>query len=356
MVAVVLVAPVIQLILLGYAVNMEVKSINTAVLDYDLSSKSRELIRSFESSGYFVIKNYPKNYNELTKEIDKGNILVAIVIPNDFEKNIGNNKTATLQTILDGSDGNKASIAAGYVQGIVSEFSQNILTEMLQRNGVISPVSGTFKPEVRIWFNPNLTTRHYMIPSIVGLLLMLITTSLTSLAIVKEREIGTLEQLIVTPIKPVQMILGKLIPFTILGLIAATIVLGVMRYWFGIEIRGSIALLYFCSLIFMISSLGLGMFVSTIAKTQSQAMITSSFLIIMPMIFLSGFSFPIESMPMFIQYITYAIPMRYFIIILRGIILKGVGIEFLWKEILYMFSIGVIILTLSALRFRKRLE
>jgi ABC-2 type transport system permease protein len=245
MIAVVLIAPVIQLIFLGYAATRDVNNIHTIVMDNDRSETSRQLIENFRSSGYFNIDYYVTSYNEINNIIDNGNALVAFVIPNDFEKNIGLNKTANLQVIFDGSDGNKASIAAGYTLGITSAFSQNILNENLQRSGKKYIPVGTIQPEVRIWYNPDLTTRNYMLPSIVGLIIMLVTTSLTSLAIVKEREIGTLEQLIVSPIKPYQMIIGKLIPFIILGFISVTIVMSVMRFWFQIPVKGSVVNAWF---------------------------------------------------------------------------------------------------------------
>ena len=239
---------------------------------------------------------------------------------------------------------------------IVSGFSQNITTENMQLKGIKNPVTGTILPEARVWYNPDLTTRYYMLPSIAGLLITLVTTLLTSLAIVKEREIGTLEQLIVSPIKPSQMIIGKFVPFSILGFISALIVLTVMRYWFQIPIKGSVVFLYFSAFLYMLSTLGLSLFISTISKTQVQAMISSGFGVMMPMIFLSGFAFPIENMPKIIQYVTYIIPLRYFIIILRGVILKGIGIDLLWPEVLALLAFGIIIITLSALRFRKKLE
>ena len=352
---VVLIAPVIQLIFLGYAATLDVKNIHTVVFDQNRTQDSRELINNFEKSGYFTIDYYVTNYDDLTILIDKGDALMGLVIPTDFSKNLGAQRTAQLQTIFDGSDGNKTAIASGYVQGIISSYSQNIINESLERKGIKKSLMGSIQPEVRVWYNPDLTTRYYMLPSIVGLIIMLVTTSLTSLAIVKEREIGTLEQLIVTPIKPYQMILGKIIPFSILGFVSVTIVMSVMRFWFQIPVRGSVVYLFFSAFLFMLSTLGLGLFISTISRTQMQAMITSAFGIMMPMIFLSGFTFPIENMPQSIQYFTYLIPLRYFIVILRGIVLKGIGIEDLWAETLLLFLFGILILALSSLRFKKNL-
>lgn len=353
---VVLIAPIIQLIFLGYAAKRDIKNIHTALIDRDKSSLSRDFVSDFEKSGYFSIDFYPESYDEMTRLIDEGKVLTGMVIPEGFEKDINLGTTANVQMIFDGSDGNKASIAAGYVATITSGFSKNISIERIERSGIKTSIAGSIEPIARVWYNPTLTTRNYMLPGIAGLILIIITLNLTSLAIVKEREIGTLEQLLVTPIKPYQMILGKLVPFTILGFVAMTLVLSVMRFWFEIPVKGSILFLFLSSFVFMLSTLGLGLFVSTISRTQQQAMITSAFLVIMPMIFLSGFSFPIENMPKFIQYITYLIPLKYFLIIIRGIILKGIGFFDLWRELLVLFFMGVTILVLSSLRFRKRLE
>lgn len=356
MFAVVLVLPVLQLIMLGYAANFDLNTIHTAVLDRDKSETSRDFLQRFEKSGYFNIDYNVSSYDELTDLLDKGKVLAAIVIPVEYEKQINTNQTANVQLIFDGSDGNKAAIAAGYSAGIVSGYSQNLLLERAERTGRKTTIIGTINPEVRIWYNPNLTTRNYMLPGIVGLIILIVTTSLTSLAIVKEREVGTLEQLIVTPVKPYQMILGKFIPFIIIGLVSCTIVLSVMRFWFGIEVKGSIAFLFLCTFVYMLSTLGLGLFVSTISKTQQQAMMTSAFGILLPMLFFSGFIFPIENMPDVVQYITYAIPLKYFITMIRGIVLKGNGIADLWQDLVILFGIGMFILILSSLRFNKKLE
>ena len=356
MFAVVLIAPVIQLVFFGYAANRDLNDVRTCILDNDRSNSSKDFINSFEKSGYFSIVQYVENYSELEKEIDLGNALIAIVIPNDFEKNIRVAKTSNVQVIFDGSDGNKASVAAGYVMSVASSYGSRIFIERLEWSGIKVPPAGSIEPVTRVWYNPDLRTRDFMLPSIVGLVLIVITVNMTSLAIVKEREIGTLEQLLVTPVKPYQLILGKLMPFTVIGLIAVTLVLAVMIFWFGIEVKGGILFLFFCSLIFMLSTLGLGLFVSTVSKTQQQAMVTSAFLVIMPMIFLSGFAFPIESMPKIIQYVTYIIPLKYFTVIIRGIVLKGLTFIDLWQELTILFLIGVIILVFSSLRFKKSME
>lgn len=356
MFAVVLVAPVIQLVFLGYAANRDLNDVKTCILDMDRTESSREFISGFEQSEYFSIIEYTDNYTVIESRIDNGEGLIAIVVPADFGKDLKNGNTASVQVIFDGSDGNKASVAAGYVMSVASAYGSKVFVERLERSGFKAPPAGSIQSAVRVWYNPNLTTRDFMLPSIVGLVLIIITVNMTSLAIVKEREIGTLEQLLVTPVRPYQLILGKLLPFTIVGLVAVTLVLAVMIFWFGIEVKGGIPFLFFCSLIFMLSTLGLGLFVSTISKTQQQAMVTSAFLVIMPMIFLSGFAFPIESMPVIIQYVTYLIPLKYFTVIIRGIVLKGLNISDLWQELGMLFLIGVIILVFSSLRFKKSME
>ena len=353
---IVFLAPIIQLLFLGYAANLDLDNIRISVLDYNKSVTSRNFIESFESSGYFTVYSYSQNYNQINDEINHGKILLAIIIPDDFEKKIERKETTSLQLIFDGSDGNKTSIALGYVQRIISKFSKEIIMNVSDKSGRKISVIGSVQPEIRVWYNPELKTRNFMIPSIAGLILLVITTILMAMAIVKEREIGTLEQIIVTPIKPYQLIIGKIIPFAILGFIDILLVNAVMVFWFGIVIEGNFIFLLFASLLFVLSTLGLGLFISTISKTQQQAMMVAQFGLMLPMIYLSGFAFPIESMPQWIQYITYLIPLRYFITILRGIILKGSGLMDLLPETIILFLIGVIILLLSALRFKKRLE
>jgi ABC-2 type transport system permease protein len=353
---VILVAPVVQLILLGYAATLDIKNIHTLIYDQDKTSSSRNLIRRFESSGFFSIDYYVDNYRDLTHLIHNGKVLFALVIPKDFEKGIERHETVSLQGVFDGSDGNTASIALGYTAQIISKYSQNILLDFMDKTGRKVMPSGSLASEVRVWYNPTLKTRNFMVPGIVGLLLMIITLLLTSLAIVKEKEIGTLEQLIVTPIKPYQLILGKLIPFIILGFIAVIIVLTAMGIVFAIPVRGSLAFLFATAFLYILSTLGLGLFVSTLSKTQQQAMMISIFGVGMPMVFLSGFAFPIENMPKIIQYISYVIPLRYFINIIRGVILKGIGFRELWIDAVVLLFMGVLILFLSSRRFQKRLE
>jgi ABC-2 type transport system permease protein len=356
MFALILIAPVIQLTFLGFAANLDVKLVRTIVFDQDKSVTSKDFVERFTSSGYFRIEKYVNNYDEITKEIDRGDIILALVIPNDFEKNIHNRRTASVQALFNGSDGNTAGIVAGYSQNIISTYSQNLVLNFLNRSGQKLSSVPVISPETRVWYNPELKTRNFLVPGIFGLLLSLVTLILTSLAIVKEKEIGTMEQLIVTPLKPYQIIIGKLVPFVILSFVAVLIILASMYFIFTIPVKGDLWFLFLSSFFYILSTLGLGLFVSTISKTQQQAMMLSIFAVMMPMIFLSGFAFPIENMPQSIQYISYIVPLRYFNDIIRGVILKGLGFSDLWFNTVLLFLMGATILFLSSLRFKSRLE
>lgn len=356
MFGIILIAPVVQLIFLGYAANLDIERIKLVVYDQDKSVTSRKLINNLTSSGYFIIQDYADNYSSVTEYLDYNKATLALVIPDDFEKNLNRKETAKLQAIFDASDGNTASIAAGYFQQAVLQFAQHTTFEMMKRSGfTVSPV-GNVSAETRIWYNPTLKTRNYMVPGIVGLLLSIVTLLLTSLAVVKEKEIGTMEQLIVTPLKPYQIIIGKLVPFILLGFISIIIVLTAMRLIFDIPVKGSLFFLFLSSFFYILSTLGLGLFVSTISKTQQQAMMIAVFAVMMPMVFLSGFAFPVENMPEIIQYISYVIPLKYFINIIRGVISKGLGFTELWFNALVLLVMGVFILLLSSLRFQRRLD
>ncbi len=349
------IAPALQLILLGYAANLDIFNISTAVYDMDKSVTSRSFIEKFESSGYFSINHYADSYNQVTTLINNGDVLWALVIPKDFEKKLKRSEPVDVQALFDGTDGNKTSISLGYVTGIISSYSSSILLEKSKIFGVKQSFGGV-NPELRVWYNPDLKTRFFMLPGIVGLILTIITTSLMAMGIVKEREVGTLEQIVVTPIKPYQLIIGKTLPFVLLGFMDVLIVTAVMVYWFGIPIKGDFLFLMAASLIYVLSSIGLGLFISTISKTQQQAMMVAMFGILLPMNFLSGFAFPIENMPNWIQPITYLIPLRYYITIIRGVILKGDGFFQLIPETSVLLAAGIAILIFSSMRFKKRLS
>lgn len=356
MLVIIFMAPILQLIFLGYAANMDVNIVHTTIYDQDKTETSRNYIERLVETGYFQIDYYAKSYEEITDLLENGKTLVAIVIPKDFEKKINRRETTQLQTLFEGSDASKASMALGYIQGVTTKFSQNLIMETKDKLGMKISLSGSLTPEVRVWYNPEMKSRIFMVPGILGLVLMISTISLMSMAIVREREIGTMEQLIVTPIKKYQLLLGKLIPFTMIGFVILVIVMIIMTQWFGIAVRGNVLYLLFAAFLFILSNLGIGLFISTVSKTQQQAMMASVFALMMPMIYLSGFAFPIENMPKIFQYVTYAIPLRYFITIIRGVVLKGIGFSSLWLETLILFGMGVSILVLSANRFSKKVE
>ncbi len=355
MLAISILAPVIQLILLGYAATTDVKDIPMLVLDQDKSSVSREFINLFVNSGYFVLTQQVNSPDKIDQYIEDGEVWIALVIPSDFSANMLAGRQTTVQLIADGSDANSANIGIGYASQIIATYSRSLIrTIETQTRGRLT--FARVDPEVRVWYNPELKSRNFMVPGVLALVLMIITMTLTSLGIVKEKEIGTLEQLMVTPIKPYQLIIGKLLPFVIIAAVDILLVITVAYWWFDIPLRGSFFLLLGLSGLFVLTTLGLGLFVSTVSKTQQQAMMTAQFFFFMPFIFFSGFTFPIENMPQVIQYITYAIPLRYYIVIVRGLFLKGVGIAELWTQAAALLAFGVVILTLSVLRFKKKLS
>jgi ABC-2 type transport system permease protein len=352
MIAIVLLAPVIQLIILGYAANMDVRNIPMVVLDMDHTRQSRELISSFTNSGYYSIVSYTSSINKIDGYIDRGEAGVALVIPRNFGNDLHAGRQPQVQLIVDGSETNTATTGINYASMIISRHSQNILIDQLSPNSD-GGMSARVIPEIRIWYNPDLASRNFMIPGIVGMLLMVITINLTSLSIVKEKEIGTYEQLVVTPIKSYHLLAGKTIPFMIIGMADVVLVISVAFILFGLPVKGSVLLLLILSLVFLLTTLGLGLFVSTISRTQQQAMMTSVFFVMLPMIYLSGFVFPIENMPAFFQHISLLLPLRYFFEIVRGIFLKGIGLADLWMQVCMLSIFGTAIFTLSAIRFRK---
>lgn len=356
MFGIILVAPVIQLILLGYAATLDLKVVHTVIMDSDRSTTSREFIKEFQGSTYFSIDKYVNTYDEAYKAVDAGNTMLVLIIPKDFEKDINRGETATLQAIFNGSDGNSASIASGYVQKIVMRFSEEFANDKLKLRGMQRLPAGQVATQSRVWYNPELESKIFMVPAIVGLLLSIITIVLTSLAIVKEREIGTLEQLIVTPVKSWQLIAGKLIPFVILGFVSVIIVVTAMKLIFAIDVKGNVIFLFGSSFIYIFSTLGLGLLVSTFSKSQQQAMMLAMFLVMLPLVFLSGFAFQIENMPVIFQHISTIIPLKYFLLIIRGVILKGSGFAEHWQDALSMLAIGTVILTVSTLRFKKNID
>jgi ABC-2 type transport system permease protein len=346
-------APLIQVIVLGYAATLDITDADMVVCDYDRSPVSREFVRTFTSSGHFVAQSAVESEREIDRYFEHGEALAALVLPRGFGDDILRRRPVAVQLLLDGSDANTASVLLGYANQIVNTYNQKVVVQALRSGRGLS--AARVLPEPRIWFNPDLKSSYFMVPGVVALVLMIITMMLTSLAIVKEKEIGTLEQLMVTPMRPVELIIGKLIPFTVIGFFDMVIVLSVARFWFNVPLVGNLLLLFCLSGLFILTTLGLGIFISTIARSQQQAMMISQFFFFMPFMFLSGFAIPIANMPPIIQWFTYLIPLRYFLEIVRGIFLKGAGIRELWPQALALFGIGAAILTVSVLRFRKTL-
>ena len=342
--AVVIVAPILQLTVLGYAASTDVRDVPMVVVDQDRSSESRELIARFDASQNFVVVDGLASLDEVDGYLDRGDAWMALAIPADYGERLRAGQSAAVQVVADGTDANSTNVAVGYAGALITSYARELVgTAPLVRS------------EIRVWFNPSLESRYFMIPGILALVLLVVTTNLSSMAVVREKELGTLEQLNVTPLARWELIAGKLLPYAVLGMLDVLLVIAVAVGWFEVPLRGSLALLLGSCVVYLLTTLGLGLFVSTISHTQQQAMMTASFFFLIPMIFLSGFIFPIENMPYVIQQVTYLIPLRYFLVILRGIFLKGVGLEILWPQALALFTWGVVVLTLATLRSSKRL-
>jgi ABC-2 type transport system permease protein len=347
--------PIFQLIIFGYAANLDVKNIHTAVRDLDQSVDSRELIARFGSSKYFDIIAYPQTPQEIETLIKKGKVILSLEIPSDFSRKLKKGDTATVQIILDGTESNTAMIALGYLSRILSEYSTTLILKRLNREGMVGFEEAGVELEHRIWFNPNAESRLFYVPGVIASIAFLLPIILTAQAIVREREIGTLEQIMVTPIRSWELMLGKTLPFAMIGLIDAIMIALIGIYWFEVPLRGNPLLLLLGNVFFLMSSVGIGLFISTISSTQQQAQI-STFFFMMPAFILSGFAFPLENMPEWLQTITYVNPLRYFLIIIRGVFLKGNGLDILWPQMLALVILGGFTITLSSLRFQKRLK
>jgi ABC-2 type transport system permease protein len=344
------IARVLQLSLLGYAATTDVKDVPIAVVDGDRTPLSRQLVQRFAVSPYFHVVDAADRPDRIDADLALGRAWLAVVVPPGFQAAIGGHGPATARTIqvlADGTDSNSSGVALSYVASLVGEFSATVVA---RPGGRPDAIDG----RVRVWFNPELESRNFMVPGVLALLLLVVTANLSSMAIVRERELGTLEQLNVTPLTRWQLILGKLLPYALIGLVDVVLVVSVAVYWFEVPLRGSFWLLMGGGLIYLVCTLGLGLLVSTISSTQQQAMMTSTFFFLVPMVYLSGFIFPIENMPPAIQALTTLIPLRYFLVIVRGVFLKGVGLDVLWKQFAAMAGWGLTAVTLAAYRSHKR--
>jgi len=349
-----LLAPVLQLILLGYAANLDVNRIPMVVHDLDNTPASRALVDDFVSSGYFTLEGRIDRPEQVNHALETGEAALALVIPKGFAADLAGGRPAPLQAIADGSDAAFAARSVNYAGMIVREYASGVIVERMMRSGAtVRPVM--LDSRVRVWFNPELSSRWFFVPGILALVVMVISMIGTAIGVVREKEMGTMEQLIVTPIRPIELIVGKLVPNALVGFVVILLVLSVVRFLFHVPIRGSLGLLLLLSLLFLLTNQGLGLFISTVSRTQQQAMMSAIFFAMLPMLLLSGFVFPIENMPVIFQWFTYLIPVRFYFTIIRGIMLKGVGFEVLWDESLALLVFAVVTMVLSVWRFQKRL-
>ena len=346
----IIVAPVIQLTMLGYAATTDITNVPIVVVDGDRTPRSRQLLERFAASPHFDVIAEVIHPADVAPFLARGRAWLAVVVPPGFGSALERGQPVALrqvQVIADGTDANSSGVALAYATGLVGDYGAAVAAE---RGAGRPPIEA----RVRVWFNPELESRDFMVPGVIALLLLVITANLSSMAIVREREIGTLEQLNVTPLGRWELILGKLLPYAVVGFIDVLLVMAVAIHWFEVPFEGSVGMLLAGSLAYLLCTLGLGLFVSTISATQQQAMMTSTFFFLVPMIYLSGFIFPIENMPAVIQWATTVIPLRYFLVIVRGVFLKGVGWDVLWPQMAALVAWGTAVLVLAALRSRKQ--
>lgn len=345
--AIVFVVPIMQTLVFGFVVTTDVNNIPTAIVDLDRSPESRELIRRFSSSGYFSIVATPESPGQLQDLLDRAKVTVALQINRGFSVDLVRKAPASIQLIADGTDSNTATVALSYASSIINTYARDMTGPAALSNARIDV-------RQRAWYNPELKSKNYNVPGVIAMVIMLTSLLLTAMAVVREREMGTMEQLMVTPLKPVELILGKTIPFAIISFFDMILVTILGVSIFNIPINGPLYLLPLSTACYLLSVLGIGLFISTVAKTQQQALM-ASFLFYMPAILLSGFMFPIENMPPLFQYVTFVNPLRYFLVIIRGIFLKGNGFGVLWPQMAALILLGGMVFTVSSLRFRKRL-
>lgn len=347
--------PVIQIFLLGYTATSDVRNVPLAVFDQDHSPAARQLLDAYRAADYFKLTFDANSESELRGLIDGGQARAGLIIPPGYGASLLAGQTARVTFVLDGSDPNSASTSLAAAQLIGQAHATEIMVDRLAQQGLVLGQGLPVEVTTHVWYNPDLISAFFMIPALIGLILQLLTSMLTATAIVRERERGTIEQLIVTPIRSWELILGKIIPYVLIAFLDTVEILVVGTWWFKVPIRGSLGLLMSLSGLFLVSSLGIGLFLSTVARTQQEAMMLTWFTLL-PTIFLSGFLFPLEAMPVALRAVSYVVPLRYYLTIIRSVILKGVGLEALMPEVLALALIGLILMGAAALRFRKRLD
>jgi ABC-2 type transport system permease protein len=354
--------PIVQLTLFGFAVNLDVDRVPMGWFDGDRTSASRELLSGFEGSGRFHVVAVPATYTEVQQLLDAGKVQAVVRVLPGFARDLQRGHTANVEVLIDGTNSNIASLVSSYASEVVSRFSSVVSEQQVHKRlqmGRGSVPAAIRLPGVearaRIWFNPELRSRFYFVPGVLVTIMMIVTISLTALAIVREKEVGTMEQLMVSPLRPVELMLGKTLPFAIVGIVQVFLVVSAAILVFRVPFRGNPLLLLACAFLYLMTTLGAGLFISTISRTQHQAMMAMFFFVV-PAFILSGFAFPIQNMPVLVQYLTYLDPLRYFMEIVRGIFLKGTGFSILWPRMLALGAYGLAVIALSAIRFRKTLD
>jgi ABC-2 type transport system permease protein len=356
--------PLIQLLIFGYAASLDVDNAKIAWMDQDHTPESRELLSEFEGSGRFILAGMPNDERTMQRMMDRGQVDAVVRILPGFARDVERGRTSRVQVLLDGTNSNTASIVSGYASQAIARYSNEALQHRQKAMlvGVTQDAGGPVQqpvrqvtPRTRVWFNPDLRSRNYFIPGVIVNIITIVTLSLTAMAIVREKEIGTMEQLMVTPIRPMELIIGKTLPFVAVGIWDMLLVMSAALLIFHVPFRGNFWLLFGSTLLFLLTTLGAGLYISTVSKTQTQAMMATG-LFFQPFFMLSGFTFPIRNMPMFAQWLTFFNPVRYFMEIVRGVFLQGAGVESLWPQMLALAVFGVTILWLSVQRFHKQLE
>jgi ABC-2 type transport system permease protein len=344
--------PIVQLFLLGYAANPNVEHLKTAVLDLDRSARSRDLIAAYQSSNYFDVTQFPGDREAMGRLIDQGEVRAAIVISAGFGEELDRWEHPRVEFDIDGSDPTVANVAFSASQSVGQAFSVDMVRKVV---GVDPAEQLSVDLRPRVWYNPEMRSANFMVPGVVGLILQILSMMMTAMAIVREREYGTIEQLIVTPIRPYELILGKVMPYALIVFMNAVGVLVLAVLWFDVPIHGDVLLLLALTAFAMITTLALGLLISTVARSQQEAML-STYFFMLPSIFLSGYMFPLENMPTSLQFLSNFVPLRYLLVIIRGIILKGIGMDLLMREIAVLGVLSLVILILATTRFRKQLE
>ena len=358
MIPVIFVSPVVMIVVFGFAVNTDVTNVPMVLVDQDRSVASRDLVSRFVRSGYFEVVGTEERAEDVDRWLVTSRAQLGLVIGSGFGDALASGRTAALQVIADGSDAASASVALGYASALAQGFGAEVQAARLRSAGgeALLRRPGQVDLEPRVFYNPDLKSRWFYVPAVLAMVLMVMTMLLSAMGVVREKEVGTMEQLIVTPIRPWQLLVGKLAPFALIGVVQVFLITGVAVFGFRVPLRGSFPLLLGLTLLFLLVTLGIGLLVSTLVRNQQQAMMAATFLAMIPMVYLSGLIFPIENMPQAIQLVTYLVPLRYYAEIIRGVFLRGSGIDVLWPEAVVLLGMGVSLMAVASLRFRKRLD